>query len=871
MEFLEREAPLAALQEAWRAATVGKGQIVCISGEAGIGKTALVEYFLRQDCGLARTLVGGCEALFTPRPLGPLYDIAAQAQGKVQLLLRQDPPRATLFSAVLEDLQQSKIPTVLVVEDLHWADEATLDWIKFLGRRIQALAVLLLLTFRDDELGPEHPLWSVLGDLPHQSIKRIRLYPLSEQAVVSLAERVQRPAEYLYAITGGNSFFVSEVLASETPGVPLSVRDAVLARMARLSPAARTVLELVALAPARMEQWLLEAVLGPVGPALEEGHSRGILVLEPTTVAFRHELARLAVESTLSPLRKRALHAHLLEHLLEQEDDAHQEARLVHHALGAQDARLVLRYAPIAARHAATQGAHREAAAHFATALNYAQTLPAEERAGLLEGRAYECYLTGQVEEAEAAQLAALHLWREQERPEKVGQMLRWLSLLDRQLGKQAEAQTYATEAVQVLEALPAGSELAMAYSAKAQLAMHADDTTETISWGERALALAEHLGDVATVVHALITLGTTQVLDQHPHGWELLERSLHLALEHGFEEHAARAYSNLTGCALGEHDYRRARGYLEVGIAYCGERDLDFWGTALHSLQNQARFEQGAWEEAAEGATQLLTRYRLPLVLKIHALLDLGWVRLRRGDPESAPLLEEARRLALATGEFPQIAQVAAALAEAAWLAGDLGRCQVEVRGAYDLALAYTNPWEVGRLESWLWRAGALAQPLTGVAEPYALEMAGDWQGAAARWAKIGCPYEQALALSEGDTDAERQALSLFEQLGAQPAAARLRQRMRQQGRTGIPRGPRIATRANQAGLTIRQVEVLMLLAEDLSNAQIARRLSTSEKTVDNHVAAVFAKLEVHSRAQAIRAASALSLLPPNLGKRDA
>lgn len=653
------------------------------------------------------------------------------------------------------------------------------------------------------------------------------------------------------------------MLASDASNVPLTVREAVLARVARLSKAARALLELASVIPTRTERWLLDTVLEPAPLVLEECLSSGMLALEGATVAFRHELARLAVESTLSPLRKQALHAQVLQSLLTQGVDPSKAARLVHHATGAHDEALITRFAPLAAQHAAARGVHREAAAHYATALAAALALPPEERAALLESRAYECYLTGQVEEAEAAQLAALHIWRQQERPEQVGHTLRSLSRLERQLGKPAEAQSYATEAVQVLEALPAGRELAMAYSNKAQIAMLAGDTTEAIYWGERALVLAEQLGDVVTVVHALNTLGTARILSQDQHGWELLEQSLQLALEHGFEEHAARAYNNLADCALDKRDYPRARGYLEAGIAYCDERDLDFWGTALHTAQAQASLEQGAWDEAAEEATRLLSRYRLPLVTKISALRVLGWVRLRRGDPGSEPLLEEAHQLALSTGEHPQIVWVAAARAEAAWLAGDLERCQAEARVGYDLTLEHADPWALGRLASWLWRAGGLVQPPGPMAEPFALEIAGDWQGAVARWAQIGCPYEQALALSEGDADAQRQALALFEQLGAQPAAARVRQRMRAQGRTRIPRGPRHSTRANQAGLTSREMEVLCLLAEGLSNGEMARRLSTSEKTMEHHVSAIFAKLEVHSRVQAITKAAARGLLP--------
>src|SRR5262249_49686707 len=138
---------------------------------------------------------------------------------------------------------------------------------------------------------------------------------------------------------------------------------------------------------------------------------------------------------------------------------------------------------------------------------------------------------------------------------------------------------------------------------------------------------------------------------------------------------------------------------------------------------------------------------------------------------------------------------------------------------------------------------------------------------GAAALWAQIGCPYEQALALAEGDAAAQLNALALFEQLGAQPALAFVRQRMRQQGMQGIPRGPRPSTRTNQAGLTTRQLEVLLLRAARPPNSETANRLSTSLHTVDHHVSAVLAKLEVHSRAQAISTAYQLGIIP-KIGK---
>src|SRR6266487_4646758 len=229
MDLLERDHCFDQLSELLRTATTGNGRTVLISGEAGIGKTALVEQFVSQQGSSATRLWGACEALFTPRPLGPLYDIATQVGGRLAELLAGNTERATLFSALLEELQKSPVPTLLVFEDVHWADEATLDLIKFLGRRIPHLPVLFLVTYRDTELSLDHPLWSVIGDLPGNAVARLRLAPLSEQ---------------LYAVTGGNPFFVTEVLASDTPGVSLMVRDAVLARIARISSAARTLLVL---------------------------------------------------------------------------------------------------------------------------------------------------------------------------------------------------------------------------------------------------------------------------------------------------------------------------------------------------------------------------------------------------------------------------------------------------------------------------------------------------------------------------------------------------------------------------------------------------------------------------------------------------
>ncbi|HEY7985183.1 MAG TPA: AAA family ATPase [Ktedonobacterales bacterium] len=860
--LLEREGLLAQLDALLRGAAGGGGKVVLVSGEAGIGKTSLVERFAGQHQADSRTLWGACEALFTPRPLAPLYDIARASAGPLRALLERPPERAAIYAALLDELQAGTRPVIVVFEDVHWADEATLDVIKFLGRRIQPLRALFIVTFRDDEIGPAHPLRTVIGDLPARAVARLAIPPLSERAVHALAAPTGQQSARLYAVTGGNPFFVSEVLASGATGVPASVRDAVLARVGRLSPAARGVVELAAVVPARVEQELLDQLVGPSAPSVEEALSAGVLRADGAQVAFRHELARQAVEEALAPATRRALNRQVLRQLLESTAEPLPVARLVHHATQAQDAALVLRYAPPAAREAAARGAHREAAAHYATALRHGAALAPAERAGLFEALSYEDYLTSRMDESALAREQALAIWQELGDTRKVGHNVRRLSRLHWFLGHHAEADRLAKAAVRQLEGGPADSELAMAYSNRAQLAMLSDDLVSARLWGERAIALAERLGDQETLCHALNNVGAAELNACDERGRAKLERSLRLALEHGFEEHVARAYTNLAESAVMFRDYTRAVAFHDIGIVYCRDHDLDTWEAYMRSWQARQRLEQGEWDGAAADATAVVSAPHEPAANRIPALIVLGLLRARRGDPDSARLLDEARDLALATREPQRIAPMAAARAEVAWLAGDLAQCQQEERVGYDLARAHHNPWATGELAYWLWRGGD-AVATDGIAEPYALWLAGAWAEAAAAWERIGCPYERALALLDGDEPAQREALALLERLGAAPLAELARQRLRARGARGIPRGPRPTTRANPAGLTGRQQEVLALLGAGLSNQEIADRLSTSPKTTEHHVSAILEKLGARSRAQAIAEAHRLGLLP--------
>jgi len=870
MELLERKRFFDELDAILSDVAGGKGRFVLVSGEAGIGKTTLVERFAEANKQNARVLWGACDALFTPRPLGPLYDIAHQTRGPLLSLLEDEASRSSIFSAVLDELQSGHSPTIAVTEDAHWADEGTLDLLKFLGRRINRTNSMLVVTFRDDELGANHPLRLVLGDLPPRSVARLRLPPLSEAGVKTLAESEGRAIEDLYPVTGGNPFFVIEALASAQPGVPETVRDAVLSRAARLSPEARAVVELVSVVPARTELWLLNDTIGSDPGALEESVGVGMLRYEGEAISFRHELARRAVEDSLSVSETRKLHAIILRALLSRSAKRQpagdwQEpgfkalpvgghgallARIVHHASQSGDSEAVVKYAPLAARQAAALNAHREAATHYQTALQYAATLAAEERAELLERRSYECFLTDQIEEALEARREALEIWTQLGDKLRQGDSLRWMSRFNWSLGRNKEAEDYSIEAVKLLESLTPGPELAMAYSNRAQLHMLADEYPQAVLWGSRAIELAEKLGATETLVHALNNVGTAELLAHNEPG--RLEESLRLALDNHLHEHICRAYTNLATSALRARNYPVALRWFDEGIAHAEEHELDFCNLYLIAGRGRAYFEQGDWDRAADDAGFVLERYRLPAITRIEALAVLGHVRVRRGDPDATRLLNEARELAIETGEPQRIAPVAAARAELAWLKGDAQQVISEARSFLDVAKGRGGPWFQGEFAFWMWRAGVI-KAVEKVAAPYALQISRDWRAAAEAWRQIGCPYEQARALADGDETAKLMAVEILEKLGAAPALERLRKSLRDTGLRGIPRGPRPSTKDNPAGLTNRQLEVLAFMARGLSNAEIAERLFISAKTVDHHVSAILAKLEARSRAEAV------------------
>lgn len=852
--LLERDAALACLHEYADQARDGDGRLVLIAGEAGVGKSALVERIAR-ELPDARWWWGACDGLFTPRPLAPLFDLADQLDGDLARLCRGGAERPELFQALLRQVSRPDGLDVVVVEDVHWADEATLDLLRYLGRRLRTASLLLLVTYRDDALAADHPLRVVLGDLAFQrSSRRIGLPPLSPSAVEVLADGSGLPAAELHRLTGGNPFYVTEVLRAGMAQVPESARDAVLARAARLPADTRAVLDLAAITGTRVEVDVLSDVLDVPGSAIDELLDSGLLVDDGTELRFRHEIARLAVAQALPTHRSRTLHQRLLAALAAHGCD--NDARLAFHAEEAGDAAAVLRYASAAGCRAAQLASHREAAAQFERALRFASEADTATVARLEEAFADEAVLLDRWNEADAAAQRALELWRENGVRLREGDAWRRLSRIRWNLCRGEEAVAAAENAMATLEPLGPSIELARVYATFANQRMLYADHDRAIDLARRAQVLAEGFTATDIVSDVLITQAVSASCLDLP--WaELMRRGLDIALAGGHHDQAARAYANVAAIHSDQRQFADAERVLAEGSAYCDEYDLTTYGRCLRIERCGVLERTGRWDDAVAEASKILEREGASPANRLCLLIRLGALRARRGEPGVWAYLDEAVKMAAEGGEPQSVMAVRLARAEAHWLAGAQEAARREAELADD-ACDGASMWHRGEVAAWLARTGS-PRPVRGpVAEPHRLMIDGDTAAAARYWSDLGSPYEAALAYAEGADERQlRDALAILTGLGADPAARIVQQRLRAVGARSIPVGPQAATRSHPWGLTRREHQILELIGARYTNAEIAAKLFISARTVDHHVSSILAKLAVPTRAAAAQKAA--------------
>jgi DNA-binding CsgD family transcriptional regulator/tetratricopeptide (TPR) repeat protein len=878
-DLLEREPALDALQAAVTEAAAGHGSIVLMIGEAGIGKTSVIRAFLGTLDQHVRVLHGTCDDLLAPETLGPLRDAARGSRGPLERALAAPRPGQAIFGAIVEELTGAT-PTVVVVEDVHWADDATLDVLRYTARRLAGLRAVLVLTFRDDAVDAAHPLQHLLGALAGAPVRRLSLPPLSEDAVGMLCTATDRDGAAVYGLTGGNPFYVTEALAAPPDAVPPTITATVLARLCRLSPDCRLALEQISVAPTRVSLELLEELLGGLVDALAEAEEQRIIEVGVDGIAFRHELARRAVERSLPAIRRRALNREMVRALrVRCQQDRGQRglgqpdlARLVHHAVAAADAATVAEYAPRAGLEAARAGSHRQALAHYEAALRHADLLDARERAQVLDAYAGELSNAHRLADAVAAGREAVARYQELDDPVALGEALLRLSRHVYMAGGMDEAEQAVDHAVQVLT--PAGCPQALVQASAYRGAVLAltDRPEDAVTTLERVRHCATDSNRPDLVALCLNYLGVAGADLGQPAAVEHLRGSLVMARKAGLDEHAARAYT-----ILGEILYRLGRygelaECLDAGLAFTRERG--FWPHVYHLEVHRCLLlvRQGAWSAAEDGLRELIGGTEDPGMLYVYSASALGRLLARRGDPDAEQLLTTSWQRAVAQRSLLGLSHAGIALTEWAWLTGRSDRA----RAVHDVLLPRTQrPGAAplrGELLRYLIRAGLIrtdsrtdsSTDFAGCPQAYAAGLRGDWRAAADGWGRIGDPYERALELADsGEPEPTLEALRVLDGFDASAVAGLVRRRLHDMGMRRVPRGPQPATRANPAGLTARQIDVLGLIEQRMTNAEIAQRLVLSVRTVEHHVSAILAKLGAQSRAEAASTAEAKSRWP--------
>jgi DNA-binding CsgD family transcriptional regulator/tetratricopeptide (TPR) repeat protein len=853
-ELLERDDALAALATARDTAARGAGGAVLVTGEPGIGKTALVRRFVGGLPAGARVLFGSCDDLAIPRPLGPIRDLAGTVSAPLERALSSDTALYEIQSLVADELALAPTPTVLVLEDVHWADDATLDLITVLGRRIASLPALLVLTYRGGEVPPGHRLRSAVAAVRAESTVFLELAPLSERAVAALAGD---DAAGVYAATGGNPFYVTELLAvGHSDELPQTVANAVLGRASRLDEDARRLVELVSVVPGRVGTPVLDAVMPGWAVAAEEPERRELLEVDPRFVRFRHELARHAVRTSVPAAAARRLHGQIVEALLAADADP---ADIVHHAEAAGAVDVVAAHALVAARHASALESHREAYSHYRRAADFAGDLAPAERARLFEEFAIAAYGVGTIEDAFDPIRHAIAIYDELGDRAAVGRCTRLESRFRWFAGDGEAARAAAVEAIAILEPLGESPELARAYSGYAQLSSLAQDIESAVAWGTRALDLALRLGDARTRAHALVNLGTVK-MQLSPDDTSALVEAHAVADAAGEREEAVRALGNLGFTLFYWARPEPAAVYLEQALGYARDHEVHHLASYLATTQAWVRLRAGAWDEAERMTRSEIERgITVPQLLAKTVLAELA---VRRGDADADERLAEVSAQADRAGDLQRLTPVLELSIERALTDGTA----MPVDRIAQLVETYRargglGGWGSSRVAAWSAVAGvdiAAEAPTPG---PFGPMVGRDWRGAAAAFREIGWAHDAALMQSLlDDEESLVDALQTARTLGAEPLARRVATRMRNLG-LAVPRGPRRSTRDNPAGLTPRQLQVLALVVDGLTNAEIADRLVVSTRTAEHHVAAVLTKIGAATRRDAARRAAELGL----------
>lgn len=864
MQLIERENDLLTLASGIKKIPSEGGHNYIITGEAGIGKTMLLNHFLNNLPTGVKFYIGNCDSLSTPRPLSPIIDLAMQLKTDWSEPFVNSLSRGDLFNHFAQDLINKRETIVIVFEDIHWADEATIDYIKFLARRISKTRCMFIITCRDTDFEGDRILSSTLSGLPSDTYTRVPLKPLSQTAVSRLAEQKGYDGENLYLLTNGNPFFVHEIIANYSPGVPANVKDAVLTVFRHQNDATKNLWEILSVIPDGLKTKLLSKIDPKWHEAIETCLNAKILIANNDKIQFKHELYRRTIEESFSPIKKINLHKYILESFFELFKDTGEIEKIIHHAKNANLDSIVYEFAPIAAQQASIAGAHLEASKLYLTAIKYAGKRGETELVELYKSYAYECYLTNQITEAILYQTNVFELERLQNNMEETASNLLFLSRLWRLEGNNVKTEKCAVQAIEMLKDLPASKVKGMAFSNFSEVKMYSANTLECIEWGEKALAIGREINDNVIISHALNNIGSAlwrQTKDTAK-GEQFLYKSLTIAFEHNLEVDVDRAQTNIIFSLIIVKEYNKARSLLTENNLYCEQRNLNTSKPFTLYLEARILLETGNWNEADSIADNLIKYQVHPEAVRIGALTIAAVLKLRKGDPEAEICLVTVKEMAFKTKEYQIIMPVVTAILEYEWLSGKTLLSAKELETCFNLIARVDCGTANSEFAFWLYKSRktklAIKEPYT----PYKYILENKITNAVIFWDELGCPYEKAITLLDGDEENKKKGLMELQEMGATAIFEKAKKIVRAAGIRRIPRGKRASTISNPAHLTNREIEVLQLLQTGRQNKEIASSLFISAKTVDHHISSILFKLDVNSRNKAVAEAVKLGIL---------
>jgi DNA-binding CsgD family transcriptional regulator/tetratricopeptide (TPR) repeat protein len=843
--LVEREEQLTSLQRVI-SGSAEEGHVVLVSGEAGYGKTSLLNVFFDGLDHRFTILSAACEPVGIPAPFAPLYDLLDKLPTDLVTDIRSSAGRPAIYAGVLDVLKNDRV--VLVVDDAHWADEATLGLVRYLGRRIGTTGSVLIVTYRSEEVDLTPTLRLVIADLGPTAL-RIDLPPLSLEGVSAMTRGLDLDPEQVHAATLGNPFFVDEVVRHPALRVPPTVQNAVLVNAAQLSEKARELLYMVALSPDGIDLDLLISSGPDAEVYVDTALRRLLLATSGDRVACRHDLIRESLLQAMPPLLARTLHQHLLEDLEGRAADSVDTARLAYHAVGTGDAVKAVEYSLRAAEDARALGAHRQAAFHFSNALTFAEAMDSVTLDRVLLEAAMEHCVINAFETAVDLATRRIDLATD---PVALARARAWVSYFLSRLNDLEGCGREALFAIEVLRSEPATEELAVGLAVIAWWELVEGRYDEAIRYGDEAVTVAQAVNFPQMEVHAAVTAGIARFFVRDPAGRSQIEAAVRLGQEQNLGEFAARAMNDLGLLSLRRGRPVQALEDFERLVEYTQARELDAWYIAAIATRAMLRVMHGRWDQA-DLDLEVVVGQRTCRQTEIETLNTAAVLRARRGDPGAADLVEEA--LCSVEGfDDHEATVISCALAmEGAWIGLiPLEEAEFRYRAMLRSPVLPADNSGRGLLGYWASRLG-LEPPEGRIPGPAGMEWEGRVAEASQWWEERGYPIEAAVTramIPDANLEAVFSGLS---GLGADGVIRGLRRELQRRGVARIPRGQRQTTRQNPSGLTERQAEVLSLMVSGLSNAAIAEKLFISEKTASHHVSAVLAKLNVSSRLQAV------------------